>query len=79
MCPSRCLRPPLECSLGIEPQVAGHLFAALKTLRGSHRQRERECRDRPHARMGHQPLCRRLQGSLLGYRKVQLSPIGTSS
>ena len=34
---------------GNQPQVAGHLFAALETLRGPHRQRERQRRDRSHA------------------------------
>src|SRR5580704_11393881 len=38
---------------GNQSQVAGHLFATAKTLRRSHRQRERQRRDRSHAWMRH--------------------------
>jgi hypothetical protein len=56
---------------GNQPQVAGHLFATAKTLRRSHRQRERQRRDRSHARMRHQSPCRWPRLGLLGHRTVQ--------
>ena len=37
-----------------QPQITGHLLAALKTRNISHRQHERHRSDRPHARLRHQ-------------------------
>jgi hypothetical protein len=58
---------------GNQPQVAGHLFATAKTLRRSHRQRERQRCHRSYARMRHQSLCRRPRVGLFDHRTVQFS------
>ena len=57
MCPSRC-RPPLECSRESAPG-SWPLDGCAENAPPAHRQRERQRRDRSHARMRHQSPCRR--------------------
>src|SRR5437879_132769 len=57
---------------GNQSQIAGHLFAATKPSRGTKDQHKGQRRDRPHARMGLQPLHLRHPRSFFLDRLAQL-------